>query len=163
MHNAKSPVIVTETAGRDPKAFSALQEFADLLAIPVINGRVNAYANFPTNHPLYLGTGRYKALDDTDLVLLVGARAPWYPPRRRPTRGKIVAIHDHPLKEHMVYQNLHADFYLEGDIAESLTLLSTAAKSMKIETGTVNARRQRWTLARPSNAPRSMKRSKTSK
>ena len=88
---------------------------------------MNAYANFPTNHPLYLGTGRYKALDDTDLVLLVGARAPWYPPRRRPTRGKIVAIHDHPLKEHMVYQNLHADFYLEGDIAESLTLLSAAA------------------------------------
>ena len=145
VRNAKSPVIVTETAGRDPKAFSALQEFADLLAIPVINGRVNAYANFPTNHPLYLGTGRYKALDDTDLVLLVGARAPWYPPRRRPTRGKIVAIHDHPLKEHMVYQNLHADFYLEGDIAESLTLLSAAAKSMKVETGTVKARRQRWT------------------
>jgi len=145
VHDAKSPVIVTETAGRDPKAFSALQEFADLLAIPVINGRVNAYANFPTNHPLYLGTGRYKALDDTDLVLLVGARAPWYPPRRRPTGGKIVAIHDHPLKEHMVYQNLHADFYLEGDIAESLTLLSAAAKSMKVETGTINARRQRWT------------------
>jgi len=145
VHDAKSPVIVTETAGRDPKAFSALQEFADLLAIPVINGRVNAYANFPTNHPLYLGTGRYKALDDTDLVLLVGARAPWYPPRRRPTGGKIVAIHDHPLKEHMVYQNLHADFYLEGDIAESLTLLSAAAKSMKVETGTVKARRQRWT------------------
>ncbi len=145
VRNAKSPVIVTETAGRDPKAFSALQEFADLLAIPVINGRVNAYANFPTNHPLYLGTGRYKALDDTDLVLLVGARAPWYPPRRRPTRGKIVAIHDHPLKEHMVYQNLHADFYLEGDIAESLTLLSAAAKSMKVETGTIKARRQRWT------------------
>jgi acetolactate synthase-1/2/3 large subunit len=145
VHNAKSAVIVTETAGRDPKAFSALQEFVNLLAIPVINGRVNAYANFPTNHPLYLGVGRYKALDDADLVLLVGARAPWYPPRRRPTRGKIVAIHDHPLKEHMVYQNLHADFYLEGDIAESLTLLSAAGKSMKTETGTVNARRQRWT------------------
>jgi len=145
VRNAKSPVIVTETAGRDPKAFSALQEFANLFAVPVINGRVNSYANFPTNHPLYLGVGRYKALDDADLVLLVGARAPWYPPRRRPTRGKIVAVHDHPLKEHMVYQNLHADLYLEGDIAESLTLLSAAAKSMKLETGTVNARRQRWT------------------
>jgi acetolactate synthase-1/2/3 large subunit len=144
VRNAKSPVIVTETAGRDPKAFSALREFADLLAIPVINGRVNAYANFPTDHPLYLGMGRYKALDDADLVLLVGARAPWYPPRRRPTRGKIVAIHDHPLKEHMVYQSLHADIYLEGDIAESLLLLIAAAKSTKIETATVNARRQRW-------------------
>ncbi|HKA80053.1 MAG TPA: thiamine pyrophosphate-binding protein, partial [Xanthobacteraceae bacterium] len=85
---SKSPVIVTESAGRDPKAFSALVELADLLAIPVINGRVNGYANFPTNHPLYLGMGRHKALDDADLVLLVGARAPWYPPRRRPTSGK---------------------------------------------------------------------------
>jgi acetolactate synthase I/II/III large subunit len=145
LRNAKSPVIVTETAGRDPKAFSALQELADLLAIPVINGRVSAYANFPTDHPLYLGIGRYKALDDADLVLLVGGRAPWYPPRRRPTRGKIVAIHDHPLKEHMVYQNLHVDLYLEGDIAESLMLLIAAAKSAKIEPATVTARRQRWT------------------
>ena len=144
VRNSKNPVIVTETAGRDPKAFSALVELADLLAIAVINGRVNAYANFPTNHPLYLGMGRYKALDDADLVLLVGARAPWYPPRRRPTSGKIVAIHDNPLKGHMVYQNLHADFYLEGDTAQSLKLLTTATKSMKVDAGAVRTRRQRW-------------------
>src|SRR6266852_5799917 len=145
VRNSKNPVIVTETAGRDPKAFSALVELADLLAIAVINGRVNAYANFPTNHPLYLGMGRYKAVDDADLVLLVGARAPWYPPRRRPTSGKIVAVHDNPLQDHMVYQTLHADYYLEGDIAESLTLLIAATKSVKIDAATVNARRQRWT------------------
>ena len=145
VRNAKSPVIVTETAGRDPKAFSALVELAELLAIPVINGRVNAYANFPTNHPLYLGMGRYKALEAADLVLLVGARAPWYPPRRRPTNGKIVAIHDNPLKDHMIYQTLHADDYLEGDIAEALTLLIAAAKSAQIDAATVSARRQRWT------------------
>jgi acetolactate synthase-1/2/3 large subunit len=145
VRNSKNPVIVTETAGRDPNAFSALVELADLLAIAVINGRVNAYANFPTSHPLYLGMGRYKALDDADLVLLVGARAPWYPPRRRPTSGKIVAVHDNPLKDHMVYQTLHADYYLEGDIAESLTLLIAAMKSAKIDAATVSARRQRWT------------------
>jgi acetolactate synthase I/II/III large subunit len=145
VRNSKNPVIVTETAGRDPKAFSALVELADLLAIAVINGRVNAYANFPTNHPLYLGMGRYEAVDDADLVLLVGARAPWYPPRRRPTSGKIVAVHDNPLKDHMVYQTLHADYYLEGDIAESLTLLIAATKSAKIDAAMVSARRQRWT------------------
>src|SRR6516164_3395457 len=80
---AKSPVIVAETAGRDPKAFSALAEFADLLAMAVNNVLVNAYANLPAHHPRYLGMGRYKALDDADLVLFLGARAPWYPPRRR--------------------------------------------------------------------------------
>src|ERR1700731_2121505 len=142
--NAKSPVIVAETAGRDPAAFAALVTLAEEFAIPVINGRANAYANFPTDHPLYLGMGRYQALDDADLVLLVGGRAPWYPPRRRPTRGKIVAIGDNPHKGHMVYQSLHADFYLEGDTAQSLKLLTTAMKSTKVDAGAVRARRQRW-------------------
>jgi thiamine pyrophosphate-dependent acetolactate synthase large subunit-like protein len=145
LRKAKNPVIVAETAGRDPKAFSALVELADLLAIPVTNGRVNAYANFPTDHPLYLGLTNYKPLADADLVLLVGGRAPWYPARRRPTDGTIVAINDNPLKGHMVYQNLHADLYLEGDIAQSLELLTAAMKSGKIDTGGVEARRQRWT------------------
>src|SRR5262249_61255446 len=35
--------------------------------------------------------------------------------------------------------------YLEGDIAESLTLLIAAAKSAKIDAAVVSARRQRWT------------------
>ncbi|HEY6702652.1 MAG TPA: thiamine pyrophosphate-dependent enzyme [Xanthobacteraceae bacterium] len=143
LRKAKSPIIVTETAGRDPEAFSALVELADLLAIPVTNGRVNAYTNFPTDHPLYLGLGNYKAVADADLVLLVGGRAPWYPARRRPTTGKIVAIHDNPLKGHMVYQNLHADIYLEGGIAEALKLLVAAVKSGKIDAEAVKARRQR--------------------
>jgi acetolactate synthase-1/2/3 large subunit len=142
---AKSPVIVAETAGRDPKAFAALVELADLLAIPVINGRASSYANFPTDHPLYQGVGNYKALPDADLVLLVGGRAPWYPARRRPTSGKIVAIHENPLKGHMIYQNLHADHYLEGDVAESIKLLTVALKSAKLDAATVDARRQRWT------------------
>jgi acetolactate synthase-1/2/3 large subunit len=137
-------VVVAETAGRDPEAFAALVALAEAFAIPVINGRANPYANFPTDHPLYLGMGRYQALDDADLVLLVGARAPWYPPRRRPTRGTIVAIDDNPHKAQMIYQNLHADFYLEGDIAHSLKLLTTAMKSLKVDASIVSARRQRW-------------------
>ena len=154
LHEAKSPVIVTETAGRDPEAFSALVELADLLAIPVVDGRSNSYANFPTNHPLYLGMGNYQALDGADLVLLVGGRAPWYPPRRRPTSGKIVAINDNPFKGHMVYQNLHADLYLEGDIGESLKLLTAAAKAAQIDTATVTARRQRWAREHESTTAR---------
>src|SRR5205807_2163674 len=122
LRGSKHPVIVAETSGRDPAAFTALVELAELLAIPTINGRANAYANFPTDHPLYLGMGNYKPVEDADLVLLVGGRAPWYPAQRRPTSGKIIAINDNPLKGHMIYQNLHIDIYLEGDIAESLRL-----------------------------------------
>jgi acetolactate synthase-1/2/3 large subunit len=143
--NAKSPVIVAETAGRNPAAFSALVALADEFAIPAINGRANSYANFPTDHPLYLGMGRYQALDDADLILLIGGRAPWYPPRRRPTRGKIVAIGDNPHKGDMIYQSLHADIYLEGDAAETLKLIATAMKAMKVDADAVSARRARFT------------------
>ena len=89
--NAKNPVIVAETSGRDPKAFTALVELAEALAIPVINGRVTSYANFPTDHPLYIGFNTYSALKDADVVLLVAGRAPWYPPSNKPaTARKIV-------------------------------------------------------------------------
>ncbi len=142
---SKNPVIVAETSGRDPSAFSALVDLAELLAIPVINGRANAYANFPTDHPLYLGMGNYKAVEKADLVLLVGGRAPWYPAQRRPTAGKIVAINDNPLKGHMIYQNLHIDFYLEGDMGASLKLLIAALKQARPDSAAINARRQRWT------------------
>jgi acetolactate synthase I/II/III large subunit len=144
LSNAKNPAIVAETAGRDPAAFTALVALAEAFAIPVINGRANSYANFPTDHPLYLGMGRYQALDGADLVLLVGGRAPWYPPRRRPATGKIVAIGDNPHKGHMIYQSLHADLYLEGDAAQSLNALTAAMKSKKVDAGAVSARRQRF-------------------
>ncbi|MBV8753925.1 MAG: hypothetical protein JO328_13775 [Hyphomicrobiales bacterium] len=144
LRDAKNPVIVAETAGRDPAAFSALVELAELCAIPAMNGRASNYANFPTDHPLYLGMGRYKALKDADLVLLVGGRAPWYPPRRRPTRGKIVAIGENPHKGDMIYQSMHADVYLEGDAAQSIKLLTTAMKSIKLDAKAIAARRQRF-------------------
>jgi len=143
LRDSRSPVIVTETSGRDPEAFSALVALADLLAIPVVNGRANSYANFPTDHPLYLGMGNYKTVEQADLVLLVGGRAPWYPPQRRPTSGKIVAIADNPLKGHMVYQNLHIDFYLEGDTARSLRLLTNALQGGGGDAGAIDARRKR--------------------
>jgi acetolactate synthase I/II/III large subunit len=142
---AKSPVIVAEGSGRDPDAFAALVELADLFAIPVINGRSTSYANFPTDHPLYQGMGRYQAVGDADLVLLVSGRAPWYPARHRPTSGKIVTIHDNPHKAHLAYQSWHSDFYLEGDVATSLALLAQAGRSAKIDKAAVGARRQRWT------------------
>ena len=144
---AKNPVIVAETSGRDPAAFTALVELAELLAIPVINGRSNSYANFPTDHPLYQGVADAKIVRDADLVLLVAGKAPWYPARQRPTSGKIVAIGDNTLKGHMVYQNLHADLYLEGSVTCALTLLSAAVKAGKIDSAAVGARRQRWAAA----------------
>jgi acetolactate synthase-1/2/3 large subunit len=144
LRSAKNPVIVVETAGRDPEAWSALIALAELFGIPVISGRNNFYANFPTAHPLYLGMGNYKPVLDSDLVLLVSGRAPWYPPHRRPTAGRIVLVHDNPIKEQMIYQNLHADEYLEGDVADSLKMLADALRAGKLDTKKISERKERW-------------------
>jgi acetolactate synthase-1/2/3 large subunit len=139
---ARNPVILTETAGRDPAAFAALVELAELFGIPV-GGRA-AFANFPKNHPLHLGTGIQPFLKDADLILLVGSRAPWYPPSRKPTSGTVVAIDENPLKGTMVYQSLQADHYLEGEIATSLRLLVEAGKAAGVGHGKHADRRAGW-------------------
>lgn len=123
---AKNPVILTETVGRDPAAFAALVEFAEAFGIPV-GGRGGAYANFPKDHPLFLGQHIEPFVKDADLVLLVACKAPWYPPSKKATSGTVVAIDPNPLKGTMVYQVMQADHYLEGDIALSLRALVAAA------------------------------------
>ena len=138
---AKNPIVVAEQSGRDPAAFKALVELADQLALPVTWSRGANFANFPTDHPLYLGVANYKYLADADLVLLVGGRVPWYPAHVRPTKGKIVAINENQFKGHMFYQNLHADAYLEGDIAASLQALTEAARAAKLDADAINKRR----------------------
>ena len=141
---AENPVIVTEHSGRDPEAFAALVELAEAAAIPVIGGRGTSYANFPTDHQLWQGVESYGHLADADLVLLVGGRTPWYPPTQRPTPGRIVAIGDHPHKEWLIYQVMHADAYLEGDVAATLRALVGAITAAGPDQKTKQTRRAKW-------------------
>jgi thiamine pyrophosphate-dependent acetolactate synthase large subunit-like protein len=110
--DARNPIILTDSAGRDPETFNALIELADLFGTPVGGGRGASFANFPKNHGLHLGSGIEPFLKGADLVLLVSCKAPWYPPSRKPTTATIVSIDENPLKGTMVYQSLQADHYL---------------------------------------------------
>ena len=51
---AENPLIITNSAGRDPNAWSALGDFAERYAIPVVQYR-NRYMSLPSNHPMNLG------------------------------------------------------------------------------------------------------------
>jgi acetolactate synthase-1/2/3 large subunit len=141
---AKSPMIVAEQSGVEPRAFEALTKLADLLAIPVIGAPGANFANFPYDNPLWLGVGAYQHLESADLVLLAGGRTPWTPPSRRRTRGHIAVINGEPMKSWLIYQNLQADEYVEGEIAHSLTALAEAASSAGIDRAAVDARRSTW-------------------
>ena len=141
---ARNPIVVVEGAGRDPEAFHALVALATTLAVPVVNGRSAPYTNFPKSHPLWLGYGNFEHLREADLILLVGGKAPWYPPANRPGTGKIVAISENPIKMRLAYQALSADMYLEGDVATALRLLTDAAAEGSEAAPKYAARRARW-------------------
>jgi acetolactate synthase I/II/III large subunit len=126
---AKNPVVVTDSVGKEPEAFRALVALCELMAMPVGEGRVTAYGNFPKDHPMYLGMQGPKIAKESDCVLLVKSRAPWYPPSDRPANATVIAISENPLKGQYPYQNLQADHYLEGDVATTLKALTAALKA----------------------------------
>ena len=141
---ASNPVIFVEHACLDVASFDALVTLADALAIPVVGSPSASCANFPYDHPLWLGVGAYQHLERADLVLLIGGRTPWYPPSRRRTSGRIVALNEHPIKDWLIYQTLQADAYLEGDVAATLSLLTDEIGKTGVDDTMVEERRQKW-------------------
>jgi acetolactate synthase-1/2/3 large subunit len=126
LSRSENPVILTESCGRDVDAFRYLVNLAELLAIPVVEFSYPLYANFPKDHPLHQGYDMNPFLSRSDLFLLIGSKAPWYPPHASPAQGTVVVIDENPIKGQMAYQSLHADIYLEGDVAGTLRLLVEA-------------------------------------
>ena len=123
---SKSPVILADSVGKSLEGFQALVALAESMNIPVFEAEGPGYSNFPTNHPLHNGYDLKTRYSDFDLFLVVGCRAPWYPASASPENGTVVVIDENPIKEFMVYQDLGADYYLEGDVALSLDLLTEA-------------------------------------
>ncbi len=65
--NAKSPLIIADYLGRNPKTVPALIELAELLAIPVVD-KGNRF-NFPNTHPLDVTHGAREQLQKADVIL----------------------------------------------------------------------------------------------
>ena len=124
---AENPVIVADSAGRTVAGFNALVSLAESRGIPVFEGEGPAYNNFPKSHPLHHGYDLKREMDRFDLFLVVGNRAPWYPPSAGPA-ATVVVIDEYPVKEYMVHQDLQADLYLEGALPVTLAALDAAVR-----------------------------------
>lgn len=129
LRSAVNPVVVTASAGRTPEGYEALVGLAELLCLPIVESPSGEVNSFPKDHPLHLGFDVNPLLRDSDLVLVVKARTPWYPPNRGPGRAKVVVVDEHPFKTHMAYQNLRADAFLSGDVPTTLRLLGDAVRA----------------------------------
>jgi acetolactate synthase-1/2/3 large subunit len=144
--NSSRPLMIAEGSGQDVAGFENLVKLAELMAIPVTES-ASIHANFPKNHPMYLGTPE-AYLNQCDLVLLLGSRSPWYPPNAGPASATVVALGENPLKGQMAYQNLLADMYVEGDMTITLRLLTEALEANGASTGSnaakIAERREYW-------------------
>jgi thiamine pyrophosphate-dependent acetolactate synthase large subunit-like protein len=146
---AQRPVLAVESAGRDPAAFAALAELAELLAIPVVEPQSAVCASFPRSHPLHQGGDLAALAAEADLVILAGCRAPWYPPSARPAAATVLVIDETPHRPHLAYQVLTADHYVAGDAAATLQALVSRLRdpAAGVDAAAVRARRARLEAA----------------
>jgi acetolactate synthase I/II/III large subunit len=146
---ASNPVLATETAGRSPEAFAALQELAELLAIPVVEPQAALCANFPRTSPLHAGGELAPLAADADLVVLLGCRAPWYPPSSKPGSASVLVIDEVPHRPHIAYQVLTADHYVTGDMARTVRAITARVRELLAypKASAIEARRERLAAA----------------
>jgi acetolactate synthase-1/2/3 large subunit len=141
---AQRPVLAVESAGRDPAAFAALVELAELLALPVVEPQSAVCANFPRTHPLHQGGDLAALAADADLVVLAGCRAPWYPPSAKPGSATVLVIDEVPHRTHMAYQVLTADHYVGGPMAPTLRAIAARLRDgAGLNTESIRGRRER--------------------
>lgn len=142
---AKNPVIMAEAVGRETETFDALVALSDAVALPVVESRGALYANFPKDHPMHQGYEFKPFKDEADLAIVIRTRTPWYPPSNRPAKAEIAVIDETPHRDNMVYQNLQADMYLEGNTAQTLQDLVAAVQSLNPDGAAIEARRHHFT------------------
>ena len=88
---SESPLIVTKYLGRNPEAVQSLIELSELLAIPVVQQMT--YVNFPTDHPMHLGTQVTKYVRNADVLFFIDTDVPWEPPNRNVLRDGVKIAH----------------------------------------------------------------------
>jgi acetolactate synthase-1/2/3 large subunit len=128
--SCKSPVIVTEEAGRDPAAVQALVALAEALDAPVYEAWQPYYMNFPRSHRLYGGMlvdEMPQPLKDADLVLLVESVLPWHPPSSIADK-KVLVLGEDPLHPRLPFWGFRADVVATGEVGPALLRLSKSVR-----------------------------------
>jgi acetolactate synthase I/II/III large subunit len=124
MAGAENPLIITNAAGRDPRAWSALADFAERYAIPVIQYR-NRYMSIPSNHPMNLGYELKPLLDIADAILAIDVAVPWLPASDKVRDdAKVIHMGPDPLHGYVPVRGHPCDIALACATAEGLGVLN---------------------------------------
>ncbi len=124
---ARSPVIMTGYSGRHPASIAPLVELAELLVAPVIDGRTRV--NFPTDHPLNLGTQAPGALKQADVLLIVDTDIPYMLSSEALAPGaRTIYLDIDPVKQDIPIWSFPADLSLQADSSKAIPALVEAVR-----------------------------------
>jgi acetolactate synthase-1/2/3 large subunit len=144
---AEHPLIVTKYLGRNPEAVPELIALAEMLSVPVV--QVPSYVNFPTGHPLYLGTHTMKYIREADVLFFIDIDVPWEPPDRTLLRpdAKLIHLERDPLFTAVPGWSFAIDLPVAGCSEISLPVLNGLIRSRLNDGGVSRSRfdeRRKW-------------------
>ncbi len=140
---AKDPIIITRSAGRDPDASRVLTRLAEVLGAPVFDP-YPTHSNVDFDHPLHLLSAPDHHLGRADVVVVVECDVPWTPKRSRPaTDAIVIGVATDPLHSSYPIRGFPVDVNLGGSVAANLGALADAVGS-RLDAATVAERTNRW-------------------
>jgi acetolactate synthase-1/2/3 large subunit len=120
---ADRPLILSYRAGEDQTLFSALQDFAESHAIPVVEMAPSSLA-MSAFSPMHGGYDPAADLAEADVVLALDVAVPWVPSRHRlAADAKIIQAGPDPWHRQVPVRGFPADVTLVGSSAEVVTAL----------------------------------------
>jgi acetolactate synthase-1/2/3 large subunit len=138
---ARRPLIVTANAGRDLAGFTALAQFAERFALPVVQHRPR-YLSLPSSHSMNLGYDPARHVPQADAIMVIESDVPWLPGRVAPRpECKIIQCGLDPLFARYPIRGFSSDVAITASTAAALSALS-AALDKASDSKTISARRQ---------------------
>jgi acetolactate synthase-1/2/3 large subunit len=143
---AQHPLLITASGGRTQDSARAIEQLAQMLAVPVVHYRPRHLA-VSTEHPMHCGWDPHPLLKEADVVLVVDCDVPWIPKEGKPKlEAKIIHIGPDPLFASYPLRGFRADLALTGAVAPTLQALWRAAQKEAVSLKRIEERRKAVSL-----------------
>lgn len=114
--NAKSPIIISSSVGRDPEAVNALVDLAEAGGIAVCPPLFSEYMNFPADHSNHQGFGPNPLFNEADVILAIDSAVPWIPKFQKPqSSAKIIQTGIDPFYSSYPTRSFPSDLTIQGN------------------------------------------------
>jgi acetolactate synthase I/II/III large subunit len=129
LSEAKFPLIISSSSGRDPANVARLSRIAETYGIGVaMPGEPGARElNIPTTHPMFLGVHPADAIAQADVVLALDCEVPWWPSKVSPqANAKLIHVAPDPLFIRYPVRGFEMDLAIAGSSSQALEMLEQA-------------------------------------